>query len=60
MKINQKALKKAREKQDEKDYFNLCINNQVCPKCGEDLKARGIFAAGYKCNCGFEHIFRLL
>lgn len=50
--------KKSKQKEEELKLFNRCIDQEMCPKCGEDLKAKQkFFSTKYTCKyCGFSHV----
>ena len=38
----QKAIDKAREKEQEEIDFNLCIKHKICPECAKELKVEKV------------------
>ena len=54
MKVLEKAIIKAMEKDQNDKDFSLCLNNLVCPKCGGDLETGFFPAYAYECKkCNF-------
>jgi ribosomal protein L37AE/L43A len=39
LEISQKALDRAEKKQEYRNKLRICIDNYICPKCGQDLIA---------------------
>lgn len=54
-KVNADAFAKADAKRKARGKYIACIEEGICPNCGEELKRPS--AKKYVCpSCGFEHI----
>jgi len=48
IKINKKLYKKLLEKEGKENYINLCLKNNICPKCNCE---NGIYIDGHYLIC---------
>jgi predicted RNA-binding Zn-ribbon protein involved in translation (DUF1610 family) len=55
-------MRKVRTQEENNRDFDRCLDQHVCPKCGEDLKSEdmgdeNLVDTKYTCaSCGFENI----
>lgn len=55
------AYEVAKKRQEEKDMFNFCLEQDVCPGCAQfglnsEIGGKNDCSAKYLCgNCGFKH-----
>lgn len=58
--VCEEAVKLAKQKEEEKEKITLCIKQQICPQCAEELSLYpikyGCELLEWKCNqCGFRY-----
>lgn len=57
-------LEKVEKKREKKKFIEVCLDNETCPECGDDLESEEIWLKDYwpcrphkkyRCKCGFKY-----